>query len=821
MHKFLNFLLFFFFLSFYSYSQNVLILNDQSSVSTNTNNLKTYLETNGFNVTISSFPEYEFNGTNENLNNYNCVIHFNGESYSEPMNPSGQTALLNYVKNGGGYIGGEWLAYEIEGHSIINDLILFNRTTGFQHPVNLSKINNNSTHPLLDGIPNTFSTNYAGNEGDVKSFSSYPVTVLMQDDASNNNPALAFREFENGKIVFFSHATGNYFESYFEGNFDDYLIYSNQNILKLYLNAVRWVSFTSFGNPGPVTICEKGSYFLDPSTTTGTWVSSNPAVATVDTRGYVTGVSIGSAEVSLTTAGGTVTATVTVVADANPSLSITDPLAQAAYKINNNPQGPIGGTINYVGYNGYSYSSQTRPINSGFYKASLQSGNESGCPYQFYIYRCSTCGTVPSYGPRPQGSLSGNAIQPGSEGQLTFNSSNSLEGPFTIVYQPSEGSIATVTNVINGNPFSVGNFYNSKIFRLISVTDNNTNASTDFSGINAIVSVIQPSAVLTGSTSICSGTTANLSLSTTGTGSITVTLNNGTVINTISGTTTISITATINTTYSIESVTDSYGNSGTSTGSATISMYEPATITIQPVYSATIIEGATTTLSVTATGQPILGYQWYQDDVAISEANSYSYTTTNTTSAAGTYYVTVSTTCNVVSSTTSTVSVTWPHSIGENYLGGKIAYILVFGDPGYDARTPHGLIAATSDQSNSIRWNNGFNTKTGTSGAAIGTGLSNTNTIINSQGETATNYAAGLARAYTGGGYNDWYLPSKDELNKLYINRISIGGFSNSYYWSSTEENTETAWFHGFWLGDQNNGSKGYEGGSVRAIRSF
>ena len=166
-----------------------------------------------------------------------------------------------------------------------------------------------------------------------------------------------------------------------------------------------------------------------------------------------------------------------------------------------------------------------------------------------------------------------------------------------------------------------------------------------------------PTASLTGTQSICSGTTTTLNLTTTGTGSITVTLNNGTVVNTISGTTTISVSPTINTTYTISSVIDLAG-SGTSTGSATVTIYAPASITSQPIATQTINEGTTTTLSVTATGEPRLSYQWYQDGSAISGANSYSYTTTNTTSAAGTYYVTVSTTCNVVSSTTSTVSVT-------------------------------------------------------------------------------------------------------------------------------------------------------------------
>ena len=70
-------------------------------------------------------------------------------------------------------------------------------------------------------------------------------------------------------------------------------------------------------------------------------------------------------------------------------------------------------------------------------------------------------------------------------------------------------------------------------------------------------------------------------------------------------------------------------------------------------------------------------------------------------------------------------------------------------------------------------------TISGALGTAIGTGFSNTNSIIASQGK---NYAAGVARAYTGGGYTDWYLPSKDELEKLSYNREIIGGFFNFYY---------------------------------------
>jgi hypothetical protein len=149
----------------------------------------------------------------------------------------------------------------------------------------------------------------------------------------------------------------------------------------------------------------------------------------------------------------------------------------------------------------------------------------------------------------------------------------------------------------------------------------------------------------------------------------------------------------------------------------------------------------------------------------------------------------------------------------------------VSGDPGYDANTQHGLIAAKSDQSTGIRWNNGSYTTTGATGTAIGTGLSNTNKIIASQGATATSYAAGLARAHNGGGYTDWYLPSKDELAKLYAMRLlGFGYFASNDYWSSTEfdyGNGGLAWDQNFGNGQQRYDLDKSYTYYVRAIRAF
>ncbi len=69
-------------------------------------------------------------------------------------------------------------------------------------------------------------------------------------------------------------------------------------------------------------------------------------------------------------------------------------------------------------------------------------------------------------------------------------------------------------------------------------------------------------------------------------------------------------------------------------------------------------------------------------------------------------------------------------------------------------------------------------------------------------------------------GFNDWYLPSKVELERLYIYRSEIGGFANKPYWSSTEGDNYTAWFQNFTSGYQNFYSKIYTY-YVRAVRAF
>jgi hypothetical protein len=106
-------------------------------------------------------------------------------------------------------------------------------------------------------------------------------------------------------------------------------------------------------------------------------------------------------------------------------------------------------------------------------------------------------------------------------------------------------------------------------------------------------------------------------------------------------------------------------------------------------------------------------------------------------------------------------------------------------------------------------------------------GLSNTNAIIAQTGAPATTlYAAGIARLYLGGGYNDWYLPSLWELNMCYNSAAIVNkvlGVTNilgaAGYWSSTGYTDTDAWTIDFQDGGNYPLGKNF-GSEVRAVRT-
>lgn len=132
--------------------------------------------------------------------------------------------------------------------------------------------------------------------------------------------------------------------------------------------------------------------------------------------------------------------------------------------------------------------------------------------------------------------------------------------------------------------------------------------------------------------------------------------------------------------------------------------------------------------------------------------------------------------------------------VGEYKFGGVIFWVNSNGN--------EGLACAVTDQSAGIRWYNGSNGNTGATGAAIGTGASNTTSIVNFHGTGS--YAAQLCNDLSLNGYNDWFLPSVDELQEIYNNKtvINTTSIANSglaieegfeSYWSSTQVTNATA----------------------------
>jgi hypothetical protein len=162
----------------------------------------------------------------------------------------------------------------------------------------------------------------------------------------------------------------------------------------------------------------------------------------------------------------------------------------------------------------------------------------------------------------------------------------------------------------------------------------------------------------------------------------------------------------------------------------------------------------------------------------------------------------------------------WTYNIGDIVNGGVVFWI--------DSTGQHGLVVAFSDVATSVEWGcydtdlpnvpNVSSYPPVGQGAEIGHGFNNTNAIL----YDCPNAPAALAARSLG---TDWFLPSINELNQMYDNRATleaVSGFTafSGYYWSSTENDYNTAWFQYFFVANQtiNNKSLTID---VRAVRAF
>ena len=160
------------------------------------------------------------------------------------------------------------------------------------------------------------------------------------------------------------------------------------------------------------------------------------------------------------------------------------------------------------------------------------------------------------------------------------------------------------------------------------------------------------------------------------------------------------------------------------------------------------------------------------------------------------------------------------YNLGDTGPGrGKIFYVSTEGFTMTDDNsTAHYLEAAPSDMATGLAWASEDYISTNIStGEAIGTGRKNTALILATDANAP---AAKACKDYTDGGKTDWFLPSKDELNQLYVNRSTVGNMTS--YWSSSQPQggEYSAWHQTFSNGYQNYDAKHFTV-PVRAVRAF
>ncbi len=164
------------------------------------------------------------------------------------------------------------------------------------------------------------------------------------------------------------------------------------------------------------------------------------------------------------------------------------------------------------------------------------------------------------------------------------------------------------------------------------------------------------------------------------------------------------------------------------------------------------------------------------------------------------------------------------HYVGEIW-GGGVVYHVYRGADGNE----HGLVVAITDQSTAAVWSNLTSTLIGASAQSSWNGLANSNAIVAQSGHT--NGAAKLCLDLVIGGFDDWYLPSLEELRLLSNVRFNVNkSFSSisgaaelnqtNSYWSSTEYSGNSVWHLNVMGGYTGNYAKSYAL-FVRAIRSF
>ena len=160
--------------------------------------------------------------------------------------------------------------------------------------------------------------------------------------------------------------------------------------------------------------------------------------------------------------------------------------------------------------------------------------------------------------------------------------------------------------------------------------------------------------------------------------------------------------------------------------------------------------------------------------------------------------------------------------VGDSFGGGIVVYILGPADTSYIPGEKHGLIAGLSDLGSEIDWGcHGTlirNSPGKATGEGLWTGARNTANIVSVCGTAGI--AARVCSDLVLNQYDDWHLPSKNEIQLVYSALVTFGLFQG-VYWTSTEVSSGTAWSFNFANNTYSQSSSKTTGLKVRPVRYF
>jgi len=375
----------------------------------------------------------------------------------------------------------------------------------------------------------------------------------------------------------------------------------------------------------PTSVCVGSTIQLSPSSG-GIWTSSNPALASVDNTGQVSGLAAGSVAFSFTDS------------TTNCSKTTASVTVNALPVLGGPTQVCIGNTIQLTPSTGGTWTSNN-PAIASIDNTGLVSGLAAGSTTFTFTDATTNCSTTSA--------------------AITVNNLPVVSAPAavcvgsTIQLSPATGgtwisgnpSLATVTNagVVSGVAAgSVGFTYTS--------STTNCSATTTSVTVNALPVVSAPA-------SVCIGNSIQLSPSTGGTWTSSnpslASVDNTGLVSALAG-------GSVSFTF-----TDSTTNCSNTTSAVTINI--PPAITVQPAITQSLCSGNSASLSIIATGSG-LTYQWFKGAAPLANSGSISGTTTATLSfnaitssdAASDYYCVVTGSCGVLPSNNAAIIVSQP-----------------------------------------------------------------------------------------------------------------------------------------------------------------